>query len=106
MVDGILKVGTTTYYLKFDMNVFCNLYAEGIDVMRFNDSMFNVVNFRLMLFHGLQSVHSKEVTTVEVAGDIMSKYLEENTFDELSNVLVGTMVKAFGKRTNNSVEGK
>ena len=59
MVDGVLTVGTKTYFLKFDMNVFCNMYAEGIDVMRFNESMLNPVTFRAMLYHGLQSFHDK-----------------------------------------------
>ena len=107
MTDGIIKVGAKTYYLKFDINTICNLSLDGINVLTL-DGALDFVVLRALLFHGLQGVHRKEVTSVEDAGDVMSAYLENGgDLGELAVTISNALVRSLGQTVNaDAVEGK
>lgn len=106
MTDGIIKVGSKIYYLKYDINTICNLSMDGINVLTL-DGALDFVVLRALLFHGLQGIHRKEVATVEDAGNVMSAYLENGgDLGELALTISSALMRALGQTVNGDTEGK
>lgn len=96
MNDGILKIGNKVYYLKFDINTICNLQDGGVNVLTLDNSI-DFKTLRTLLFYGLQSVHRKEIKSLEDAGDVMSDFLLEESLDVFAEILLNALTKSLGK---------
>ena len=104
LINGQMTINGKEYLIRYDVNVLCNMHSAGLDVMKL-DGEFDIPTLRKLVFFGLQKFHKKEVKSEEVAGELISDYLEaEGTFEELSDVLAKTLTRAMGIKE--AIEGK
>ena len=104
LINGQLTINKKDYLLRYDINTLCEMSNAGLDVMTIDEG-FDFVTLRQLIFYGLQKFHKKEVTTLEVAGELISDFLEaEGTLDELSQALANAINRALGVRV--ASEGK
>lgn len=82
MIDGNIQINNKNYFLSYSINVLCEMKADGIDVMKLNEDM-DFIQIRALFYYGLKRMHSKEIKTLEAAGDLMSDFLENGGDMEL-----------------------
>lgn len=93
-----IKIGDKKYTLKYTVNIICEMDANGFNIMDMEEQEMSVTVLRQLFYYGLKKYHRKEVTSEEVAGDLMSDYLEEegNSFTQLSDLLNKALFSSLG----------
>lgn len=103
MIDGAIKINNKTYYLKYTLNVLCEMEADGMDVNNLNTVSFR--QLRALFYYGIKSIHKDEIHTEEQAGDLISAYIEDGgSLEELGPIMSNALSKSFG--TKAVAEGK
>lgn len=97
MFGELIEINNKRYTLKFSMNTFCKMDADGIDVMRLNDEEMSFSTLRALFYYGLQKYHSDTVKSHDDAGEIIEDYIDNGgDFEELTQTLMKSLVKAIG----------
>lgn len=95
MINGAIKINNKTYYLKYTLNVLCEMEAEGFDVMGLSTLSFT--QLRSLFYYGVKSIHKDEIKTVEQAGDLVSAYIEDGgSLVALGNIMSDILTKSLG----------
>ena len=105
MMDGAILINDKLYYLKFNINIFCEMKAAGFDIRTdFNEDL-DFAGIRALFYFGLKKIHGAEITSYEDAGDLLSDYIENGgDLEKLSEVIAKAFAKSMGM--NAVAEGK
>ena len=105
MMDGAILINDKLYYIKFNINIFCEMKAAGYDVQKgFNEDL-DFAGIRALFYFALKKIHGDEITSYEDAGDLLSDYIENGgDLEKLSEVIAKAFAKAMGM--NAVAEGK
>ena len=96
MVDGMLIINGKEYFIKYDINVLCEMKLGGLDVMQL-DGELDFIQLRALFYYGLKKIQHNVVKTQEDAGDLLSTYLETGgKIDVLAEVLTNAITKSLG----------
>ncbi|MDB8567702.1 hypothetical protein [Turicibacter sanguinis] len=96
MVDGMLTINGKQYFIKYDINVLCEMKLGGLDVMKL-DGELDFIQLRALFYYGLKKIQRDDVKTQEDAGNLLSTYLETGgKIDELAEVLTNAISKSLG----------
>lgn len=96
MVDGMLTINGKQYFIKYDINILCEMELDGLDVMKL-DGELDFIQLRALFYYGLKKIQRDDVKTKEDAGNILSTYLETGgKIDELAEVLTNAISKSLG----------
>ena len=105
MMDGAILINDKLYYIKFNINIFCEMKAAGFDIRKdFNEDL-DFTGLRTLFYFGLKKIHGAEITSYEDAGDLLSDYIENGgDLEKLSEVIAKAFAKSMGM--NAVAEGK
>lgn len=109
MVDGLITINGKQYFLKYDMNILCEMKMDGFDAFELMNGEMTVdfIKLRTFFFYGLKLIQSSVVKTKEDAGELMSRYLEsEGTIEELTEVAMKALARSLGYKQMDAPEGK
>lgn len=97
MMDGAILINDKLYYLKFNINIFCEMKEAGYDVQTaFKDNL-DFAGIRALFYFGLKKIHGAEITSYEDAGDLLSDYIENGgDLEKLSEVIASAFAKSMG----------
>ena len=97
MMDGAILINDKLYYLKFNINIFCEMKEAGYDVQTaFNENL-DFAGIRALFYFGLKKIHGDEIKSYEDAGDLLSDYIENGgDLEELSEVIAKAFAKSMG----------
>lgn len=99
MVDGLITINGKQYFIKYDMNIICEMKLDGLDVMAMSNGQMELdfIQLRSLFYYGLKKIQRDQIKTKEDAGDVMSAYLEcEGSIEELTNIMVNALVRSLG----------
>ena len=83
------------YEIKFTINTLCAMAQDGIDVMNLENMNINIVTVRDLLMYGLR--HENKKITKNQVGDLMDDFLQEGSFNDIVEELLGALAKSLGK---------
>ena len=97
MMDGAILINDKLYYIKFNINIFCEMKAAGYDIQKdFNDEL-DFTGIRALFYFGLKKIHGDEIKSYEDAGDLLSDYIENGgDLEKLSEVIANAFAKSMG----------
>lgn len=97
MMDGAILINDKLYYLKFNINIFCEMKEAGYDVQTaFNENL-DFAGIRALFYFGLKKIHGDEIKSYEDAGDLLSDYVENGgDLGKLSEVIANAFAKSMG----------
>ena len=104
-----IEINGKKYALKFNINTLCQMTADGINVMTMNETAMDFSVIRALFFYGLQKFHRNEIHDVEVAGDLISDYIDNGgDFEAFANILTQALMKSLGikEQTGEQKQGK
>ena len=97
MMDGAILINDKLYYIKFNINIFCEMKEAGYDVQTaFKDNL-DFEGIRALFYFGLKKIHGDEIKSYEDAGDLLSDYIENGgDLEKLSEVIAKAFAKSMG----------
>ena len=97
MMDGAILINDKLYYIKFNINIFCEMKEAGYDVQTaFNENL-DFAGIRALFYFGLKKIHGDEIKSYEDAGDLLSDYIENGgDLGKLSEVIANAFAKSMG----------
>ena len=97
MMDGAILINDKLYYIKFNINIFCEMKEAGYDVQTaFNENL-DFAGIRALFYFGLKKIHGDEIKSYEDAGDLLSDYIENGgDLEKLTEVIANAFVKSMG----------
>ena len=97
MMDGAILINDKLYYIKFNINIFCEMKEAGYDVQTaFNENL-DFAGIRALFYFGLKKIHGDEIKSYEDAGDLLSDYVENGgDLGKLSEVIANAFAKSMG----------
>ena len=105
MMDGAILINDKLYYIKFNINIFCEMKEAGYDVQTaFNENL-DFAGIRALFYFGLKKIHGDEIKSYEDAGDLLSDFIENGgDMEKLTEVIASAFAKSMG--INAVAEGK
>ena len=97
MVDGAILINDKLYYIKFNINIFCEMKEAGYDVQTaFNENL-DFAGIRALFYFGLKKIHGDEIKSYEDAGDLLSDFIENGgDMEKLTEVIASAFAKSMG----------
>ena len=97
MMDGAILINDKLYYIKFNINIFCEMKEAGYDVQTaFNENL-DFAGIRALFYFGLKKIHGAEITSYEDAGDLLSDFIENGgDMEKLTEVIASAFAKSMG----------
>ena len=96
-MDGAILINDKLYYIKFNINIFCEMKAAGYDIQKdFNDEL-DFTGIRALFYFGLKKIHGDQIKSYEDGGDLLSDYIENGgDLGKLSEVIANAFAKSMG----------
>ena len=92
----MLKINGKDFFVKYDINILCEMKMNGLDVMKLDNEL-DFVQLRSLFYFGLKKIQHDLIKTEEDAGELLSLYLETGgKIEQVAETLTNAITKSLG----------